>query len=165
MMRITFGYMEVRSSQVQAVCTYSFSFSQTALYFADFWKYDIANNSWIWISGPGNNDTEYIPITPSYQSSSIPGGLALSIVWNLNDTFFMFGGVGFADKTSLTGALVDYLWSYRSNQWTLLGSNTGTGPGQRVYSAKWLLGDTLYLFGGLSITGSTENFFFMLRNL
>ena len=68
-----------------------------AALFNDMWKYDIANDYWVWQSGNdskdgyGNYGQYQIPSQMNY-----PGGRESGVRWQLGDELWLFGGNGYA---------------------------------------------------------------------
>jgi len=140
-------------------------------YLNDMWKYEPANNIWIWMKGDnliaqlGNYGTLGLAAP-----GNKPGGRTLGATWADNSgNLYMFGGYGY-DAAGTLGYLND-LWRYNtvSNHWTWIsGSNLafqagvygtvtvsspGNMPGGRLDAATWMdAAGNLWLFGGLGAT-------------
>ncbi|MCB9219243.1 MAG: hypothetical protein H6610_07275 [Ignavibacteriales bacterium] len=134
-------------------------------YLNDLWKYDVAQNKWVWMSGSNHANqpgTYYgAPIT------LVPGCRENAEGWiDSNGDLYLFGGYGYDDSQDPWERLND-LWKYdvSSGIWTFLkGSNTSDQPGDygiintpntsNVPGATKEAGgwiddyDNLYLFGG-----------------
>jgi N-acetylneuraminic acid mutarotase len=153
--------------------------STAAGHLNDLWKYNIASNSWTWISGSnvqnqlGNYGSQNIPAP-----TNLPGGRFASGTWvDPVGNFWVFGGSGYASGT-FPGRLND-LWKYSptTNEWSwehgfnvfnmngIYGSITVpapfTTPGARYYNTWWKQNNgTFWLFGGLGFGaqgGGTNN--------
>lgn len=136
-------------------------------YLNDLWKYDPANNEWVWIRGSNaiNQSGTYGSIGVS-SNSNTPGAREGAVAWaDASGNLWMFGGYGY-ESTANVGMLND-LWKYNiaTNQWTWMkGSNmydqNGTygtmgspapanTPGGRRYANGWLdLNGNFWLLGG-----------------
>lgn len=100
-------------------------------YLNDVWKFNVATNKWVWMSG-----SNLINPSSVYSGSSTPGGRTIGYNWvDLNGNFWMFGGYG----NDINGTL-DYmndLWKYNpaTATWTYI--NGGTVIDQRgVYGSQ-----------------------------
>lgn len=89
---------------------------------AALWKYDVATNLWIWMSGPqstsstsGSYGVQGIPSPLNYPGARYTGAATWT---DQNGDLWLFGGVGF-DATGTFGDLND-LWKYSTvtNEWT-----------------------------------------------
>jgi N-acetylneuraminic acid mutarotase len=133
----------------------------------DLWKYSVATNEWVWISGGntinlgGNYGTKSIP-----SATNNPGGRYAGVTWNDNNgNLWVFGGYGHGSTVS-AGYLND-LWKYNiaTNEWTWIsGSNlisqqgtygtlgvssASNTPGARAHSVTWVDNSgNLWMHGG-----------------
>lgn len=88
----------------------------------DFWRYNITQNQWVWISGSNivNSQGNYGSFNVAAQSN-IPGSRKNGVAWRLADgQLALFGGEGFTDNSD--GFLND-LWKFHpsTNLWTWFG--------------------------------------------
>ena len=130
----------------------------------DLWKYNIALNEWVWISGDSSGNNLAIQITPicSPSNNNIPSGRYESRACWINqcNNLEFFGGCG-------TTGIQNDLWNYNiiTNEWTLISgdtavnlpsiygtktvSNSNNRPSNRFGSNSWKdnNGD-IWIFGG-----------------
>jgi N-acetylneuraminic acid mutarotase len=141
-------------------------------YLNDTWKYDIAMNTWVWLSGSNqvNQAGKYFPFSPK-----MPGGRNLTTNWTLNNEFYLFGGYGYASDPNDNGSLND-IWKFNpvTLVWTKLkGSNNinevgiyGTirvpnmnnNPGARSKAMGQLVNNKFYLIGGYGFGNTTNGY-------
>lgn len=129
--------------------------SGTTGYLNDFWRFDIANNTWTWSAGSDTVDQN-----GSYSAPAMPGGREGATGWiDANGYLWLFGGYGL-DRYGTTGSLND-LWQY-TTAWTWTGKGDQAAnvagkyslplfaPGARDGATGWTDSDgNLWLFGGL----------------
>jgi len=145
----------------------------------DLWKYNIANNTWTFVSG--STTITFNTATPPaqtgpigvYSGTPIPGGRDSGVSWiDSSGNLWLFGGQGL-DSAGNFGDLND-LWEYTvsSGQWTFKsGSMTrnangvyappGLVPGARINPVSWAdTSGNLWLFGGIGLdsTSTTAGF-------
>jgi hypothetical protein len=148
-------------------------YSTSYQYYNDLWKYNIASNTWTWISGDnivnqiGSYGTKGIA-----SASNKPGARRMSIGWIdvPKGNLWLFGGQGVKEET--TGSFND-LWKYNiaTDKWTWISGENAfnvapvygtlgigtkrTNPGARSYLVSWRepSNGTLWLFGGTLIKG------------
>ncbi len=141
-------------------------------YLNDVWKFNIASNTWTWISGAKtvNAPAVYGPIDAS-SSSYTPGARYFCYSWkDASANIWILGG-----ENSPNGYLND-LWKYNivTNEWTWvkgdnIGSQTGTygtkgtpdimnKPGAREAGVSWIDGNKLWLFGGYGFASGPLGF-------
>lgn len=137
----------------------------------DLWKFDVATNNWVWISGndygnaPGNYGAQGVPA-----SNNLPPARSSMASWTDDlGNLWLYGGF---DESW------DYkadLWRYTiaSNTWTWMNGSSATNlalnhgtigitavtntPGGRAHSTTWIdAGNNLYLFGG---TTNNSNYY------
>lgn len=139
----------------------------------DLWRYDLATDKWIWLSGssvrnsPGNYGTINIPAvtnTPSARSDLIS--------WEHNGEFYLFGGNGY-DIDNKQGLLND-IWKFNptNNTWTWISGNgefnepanhgvintpaVSNTPGGRAGAIAWNINNKMYLYGGVIAQSKVE---------
>lgn len=135
----------------------------------DLWRWDGTN--WTWVSGDNTKDQLGVYGTKNVTAgTNKPGARTESIVWRTSlGSVFMFGGLGFNSTTG--GQSLNDLWVFDGVDWTwLYGSNVnnavatygtmGTAapanvPGGRAGASGWLVGNTLWLFGGQGLDTAT----------
>jgi N-acetylneuraminic acid mutarotase len=140
------------------------------------WKYNIASGNWAWMGGiPAGTSSPGVYGSQGFPSNSnTPGGREMSVAFKDNaGNFWLFGGVGYGNSTSVAGRLND-LWRYdpSSNNWTWMsgsavpnpygvygpqGVSTATAvPGGRQWATGWTdaAGD-LWVFGGEGFNTTT----------
>ena len=143
-------------------------------YHNDLWEYDSSINQWRWLkgtAGPGAPAVYGSQGVPA--SSNLPGGRSNFAYWLLGNRFYVFGGSGL--NATANGGTLNDLWEYdfTTGNWTwlkgssaLFGAGTygtpGTGatantPGNRSDAAFWTTAGKLYLFGGESSNGHTND--------
>jgi len=140
----------------------------------DLWKYNLAGNTWTWVSGSSTTNAIGVYGTKGVAApGNVPGARERSISWiDGAGNLWLFGGFGLDSSTY--GDLND-LWKFDvvSGQWTWVsGSNTrnATGvygtqgiaaavnvPGAREGSISWRDATTgsLWLYGGIAAGGTT----------
>lgn len=135
----------------------------------DLWRFDVAANQWIWVSGsnavnaPGVYGTKGTPA-----SGQGPGARSSALAWtDGTGDLWLFGGLGLAVDPVAGGELNDlwkfspstglWTWVHGANAVNVAGvygtlgtSASGNTPGARLYALAW--GDAkageLWLFGG-----------------
>jgi len=134
----------------------------------DLWKYTPSTNQWTWMGGPNQVYQPALYGTLGVPANSnLPGARTNSQAWSVNDTLYLYGGVGRAVTT--WGSLSD-LWRYviSTGQWTWIKgpnsvyqqANFGTlgfqsstnSPGGRSRASTWVDNNrTLWMYGGNAI--------------
>jgi N-acetylneuraminic acid mutarotase len=136
-------------------------------YLNDVWKYLIATNRWVWISGSNMGNVNGVYGTMGTASTSNYPGARTGPAWwkdNAGD-FWIFGGVGFP-RAGGVGRLND-MFKYNSitNEWTwmkgsdtisqngtygAMGTTTSSNtPGSRYYNSFWKdLSGNFWIIGG-----------------
>lgn len=130
----------------------------------DLWRYNEADDTWVWLGGGSENYYANRGATPG--SPALPGALYGGVTWEDKlGNFYLFGGNGY--NVDAFGA-ADNLWKYnvQDGKWTWLRGATSdfTGqpvfgqqnvsapantPGTRTGSMGWTGSDNkLWLFGG-----------------
>jgi uncharacterized delta-60 repeat protein len=112
-------------------------------YLNDLWKYDIANNTWTWVSGDNTANSFGVYGTKGVSSpSNKPGGRWSSVALTGNNgELWLFGGYGFSIPDNTMGALpialLNDLWKYNTvtNEWTWVSGDSLRFPGG-VYGSK-----------------------------
>jgi N-acetylneuraminic acid mutarotase len=128
----------------------------------DLWEYDIANNTWTWVSGASTAWP-----AGSMPPSGQPGGRSGAVAWvDGSDNFWLFGGS--TPLGSGPQGMTNDLWEYvpGTQTWTLMSGSQTTAASSGVYGTlgKGALGNTpgsraqavaaidaqgnLWLFGG-----------------
>lgn len=85
---------------------------------ADLWKYNIASNTWTWVSG--NNQNPF-GLYSSVGSTGRPGGRADGGCWkDKQGNFWLFGGFGYTDAFGVGYKFLNDVWKYDpvNNVWT-----------------------------------------------
>jgi len=131
----------------------------------DFWKYNIASNTWLWIGGTQNvDDNGSFGNKNTGTTTNIPPAMAAAFNWkDKNGDFWLYGGErGYSTQTRFTA-----LWKYEtsSSMWiwkdgvnttgllpalgTLQMPGSSVHPGSRSAGASWIgKNNDLWLFGG-----------------
>ena len=143
----------------------------------DFWKYNITNNNWMWVSGsnlisqPGTYGTLGTPAT-----TNTPGSKEFPCCWkDASGNFILGAGRGYA-STTVTAGYNNDMWRYdpSANTWcwfngsqnanplgvygTLGVPSATTSPGGRLSAAAWKdLSGNLYMFGGNGWSSVSQN--------
>lgn len=133
----------------------------------DLWKYDAANNQWVWVAGesyPNVNVPAVYSKTPN--ATNTPGSRAYSTSWtDLSGNLWLFGGTGYDSLGN--GSNPNDLWKYNptTNQWVWVTGSSNSNqagvygtkgtpspsniPGSRSGSNSWTDNNgNLWLFGG-----------------
>lgn len=127
-------------------------------YLNDLWKYDIANNTWTWVSGDTTPDVfgvYGIQNTPT--SFNKPGTRASSLMFEYNNEIWVIGGYG-KGINGANGSLSD-VWKYNNTTglWTWVkGPQLTNRPG--VYGTCGLAATTNTPGGRSSHVGWLDNF-------
>lgn len=142
----------------------------------DLWRYDIANDTWTWVSGTDTVNQAGIYGTKGVASvTNMPGGRNSAVSWTDSDgNFWLMGGFGDDVVGYLEGDLND-LWKYNpsTGEWTWVSGSKGSGqsgdygtkgvaassnmPGAREGAFSWTgpEGD-LWLMGGYGYDTSLQ---------
>ena len=144
----------------------------SALFLGDFWKYEPGTNMWTWMGGDtlpgsiGNHGTMGVPSALNVPPPSTENASS----WVLGNELWFFGGM------SQGGPYVGDLWRYNitTDEWTWMKGDTTMGapavygtkgvssptnfPGARICYSRWQdNNDDFWIFGGTSITGTTND--------
>lgn len=119
---------------------------------SDLWKYDIATNNWVWMSG-----STALSILPVYGTKGVPattntpGGRAVYASGkDLQGNFLLFGGLDSVILISKTTRNDLWRYNYINDQWTWLsGSNLANQPG--VYVTKCVPSSTINPGSGFEV--------------
>ena len=114
-----------------------------ATFYNDLYRLDVAGRAWT-------------RLTPAGQPPP-PRAFAAGAAHPASHRVFIFGGSTFDIQGTVFQPYGD-LWAYSAltNRWTPQGSAT-PGPSARSGASMWLVGDRLYLFGGIDATFTTLN--------
>lgn len=142
----------------------------------DVWRYNVANNTWTWMKGSMLKDLNGVYGTLGTAApTNNPGSRSLATGWiDGTGNFWMFGGNGYDQTSSISTGMLNDLWKYNMNtsEWTWIkGTNTidqpgvygtqGIGtqaniPGGRSGSMTWKdVADNVWLFGGKGYSGTS----------
>lgn len=112
-------------------------------FYDDLYRYDTGTDVWTELDPAG-------PVPPAR-------AFAASLGDNGTGRLYVFGGAWYGPLFVGFEAFGD-LWSYSpaDNAWTLL-SAEGEGPSGRSRPNMWIVGETLYVFGGIDATFETLN--------
>lgn len=133
-------------------------------FLGDFWKYNIATNTWTRLSGALSPSGNY-GVFRTESSTNIPGARRDPAVWvDKNQNLWMFGGFGFGSSTN--SIYLNDLWRYNTTSGMWMWESGGSGisaqsglyltvgtrggfPGGRYGASSWIDKDgNLWLFGG-----------------
>lgn len=147
-------------------------------FFNDLWKYDSANNSWVWVKGSSSTNQNG---TYGTQGTAVPAntpGARYSAVSSIDSAgnLYVFGGVSYPSSTSPSAGIsgkINDLWKFTpsTGNWTWLKGSSltqqyavygsrGTGasgntPGASQYATSWTDNSgNCWLFGGNGQTDS-----------
>ncbi|RYZ87509.1 MAG: hypothetical protein EOP06_12560 [Proteobacteria bacterium] len=134
-------------------------------YLADLWRFDTADNKWVFLRGDSNLSTDSNFGSGVGSSTTIPGARSNTAIVAGREGFVIFGGYG-KDKDQIEGKLSD-IWSYDiiSNDWSPGPANQSANqfgvygtqgepsgmnfPGSRVDAQIWIdAGQQIIVFGG-----------------
>jgi N-acetylneuraminic acid mutarotase len=138
----------------------------------DLWKFDGVN--WTWVSGSkSHTQIGTYGVQGVADENNIPGVRYEGNSWkDSNDTFWLFGGRGYANDTS-DGRLND-LWKYDGTNWTWVSggnerdqlgqygtkgvADSNNVPGGRYQNVAWIdLDDNLWLFSGYARNNESDS--------
>lgn len=110
----------------------------------DLYRFDTRSDRWTRLQPQG-------PVPP-------PRAFAASVAHAASQRIFVFGGGVNTDPFYADFSVYDDLWAYstRGNTWTQIQPRT-PGPSGRSRPAVWMVGNRMYLFGGINGFFSTLN--------
>jgi N-acetylneuraminic acid mutarotase len=110
----------------------------------DLYRFNTQSDRWTLLQPQG-------PVPP-------PRAFAASATHPGSGRLFVFGGGFNADPFYSDFSVYDDLWAYsaRANQWTQIHA-ANAGPSGRSRPSSWMVGNRLYIFGGISAYFSTLN--------
>jgi N-acetylneuraminic acid mutarotase len=113
-------------------------------FYNDLYRFDTKSDRWTRLSPPG-------PVPPAR-------AYAASASHPDSNRFFVFGGAFYSQPDFSDFTVFDDLWAYsaRGNAWTQIHASNA-GPGGRSRPAAWMVGNQLYLFGGINAYFATMN--------
>jgi N-acetylneuraminic acid mutarotase len=110
----------------------------------DLYRFDTKSDQWKRLTPSG-------PVPP-------PRAYAASASHPESDRIFVFGGAFYSSPFYADFSVYDDLWAYdaKRNTWSQISANNA-GPSARSRPAAWMVGDNLYVFGGINAYFGTMN--------